>query len=55
MGAFVFSDGAGGFHLEIAPQFWIYWAVVLPLTSVLMIAWIVWIVTLPTRSLPLDV
>lgn len=43
MGAFIASESQDGYHIRLSPQFWIYWAVVIPLTALILIAWIVWI------------
>lgn len=43
MGAFINKSTTGGYNIDVSPHFWIYWAVVGPLTIVLLIAWILWI------------
>jgi hypothetical protein len=43
MGAFVYTDPSNGFKLQVSPQFWVYFVVVVPMTIVLLVAWAVWI------------
>ena len=43
MGAFIFADSADGRQVKASPHFWIYWAIVIPLTVSLVVAWVIWI------------
>ena len=43
MGSLVTHDTGNGLRIEVSSDFWIYWAVVAPLTVLLVVAWIVWI------------
>ncbi|KAK5166241.1 uncharacterized protein LTR77_008502 [Saxophila tyrrhenica] len=43
MDPFVSRDASEGSRVIVSSQFWIYWAVVIPLTSMILCAWVVWI------------